>query len=101
MQEAFPPLPSASADEPAFGSRRPNTTDHSAAFRYASGQEWPATAALLQQLGADVTLGIPGREQERQRDDGEGDERREVAEPRPEVLGTQSAARGHAGRVER
>ena len=31
-------------------------------------QSWPETAALLQQLGADTTLGIPGTVQERLRD---------------------------------
>jgi hypothetical protein len=45
------------------------------AFRMAEGskqsfqfQEWPETAALLKKLGADTSLGISGREQERQRD---------------------------------
>jgi hypothetical protein len=45
------------------------------AFRMAEGskqtfqfQEWPETAQLLKKLGADTTLGISGREQERQRD---------------------------------
>lgn len=45
------------------------------AFRMAEGskqtfqfQEWPETAELLRKLGADTTLGISGREQERQRD---------------------------------
>jgi hypothetical protein len=31
-------------------------------------QEWPETAEFLKKLGADTTLGISGREQERQRD---------------------------------
>ena len=45
------------------------------AFRMAEGskqtfqfQEWPETAAFLKSLGADTTLGISGREQERGRD---------------------------------
>lgn len=45
------------------------------AYRMAEGskqtfqfQEWPETAQLLKQLGADTSLGISGREQERQRD---------------------------------
>jgi serine/threonine-protein phosphatase 6 regulatory ankyrin repeat subunit B len=45
------------------------------AYRMAEGskqtfqfQEWPETAAFLKKLGADTTLGIAGREQERQRD---------------------------------
>jgi ankyrin repeat protein len=44
-------------------------------FRLAEGskqtfqfQEWPETAALLRKLGADTTLGVPGRVQERQRE---------------------------------
>jgi ankyrin repeat protein len=48
---------------------------HRTAYRIAEGakqsfqfQEWPQTAALLKQLGADVALGVSGREQERQRD---------------------------------
>ncbi len=48
---------------------------HRTAYRMAEGskqtfqfQEWPETAQLLKQLGADPTLGISGREQERQRD---------------------------------
>lgn len=46
------------------------------AYRMAEGskqsfqfQEWPETAELLKTLGADVTLGITGREQERKRDE--------------------------------
>lgn len=45
------------------------------AFRMAEGskqtfqfQEWPETAEFLKKLGANTTLGISGREQERQRD---------------------------------
>jgi ankyrin repeat protein len=45
------------------------------AYRMAEGskqtfqfQEWPETAQLLKQLGADISLGISGRDQERQRD---------------------------------
>ena len=45
------------------------------AYRMAEGskqsfqfQSWPKTAALLEQLGADTTLGIPGTVQERLRD---------------------------------
>ena len=45
------------------------------AFRMAEGskqtfqfQEWPETAELLKKLGADTTLGVAGRIQERQRD---------------------------------
>jgi uncharacterized protein len=45
------------------------------AFRMAEGskqtfqfQEWPETAAFLKKLGADTSLGISGRDQERQRD---------------------------------
>jgi ankyrin repeat protein len=45
------------------------------AYRMAEGskqtfqfQEWPETAQLLKQLGADTSLGTSGREQERQRD---------------------------------
>ena len=45
------------------------------AFRMAEGskqtfqfQEWPETAELLKKLGADTTLGVAGRVQERQRD---------------------------------
>jgi ankyrin repeat protein len=45
------------------------------AYRMAEGskqtfqfQEWPGTAELLKKLGADTTLGVSGREQERQRD---------------------------------
>lgn len=48
---------------------------HRTAYRMAEGskqnftfQEWPETAEFLKNLGADVTLGISGREQERQRD---------------------------------
>ena len=46
-------------------------------FRMAEGskqtfqfQEWPETAALLQKIGADTSLGIAGKVQERQRDIG-------------------------------
>jgi ankyrin repeat protein len=45
------------------------------AYRIAEGskqsfqfQDWPETAALLKQLGADTRLGIPGTIQERARD---------------------------------
>jgi ankyrin repeat protein len=45
------------------------------AFRMAEGskqtfqfQEWPETAEFIKKLGADTTLGVPGRVQERQRE---------------------------------
>ena len=45
------------------------------AFRMAEGskqtfqfQEWPETAQFIKKLGADTTLGVPGRVQERQRE---------------------------------
>lgn len=45
------------------------------AYRLAEGskqsfqfQEWPETAELLKQLGADTRLGVPGTVQERARD---------------------------------